>query len=171
MVLQRSVAFVNARLQVSSECEAPVAGLEGANIEKLSSMKAVWIHLRDGIQSLNPAYFAMVMATGIVAIALHLLGMEPFGWILGWINLAAYIVLWGLTVVRLAYFPREMFSDLIDHNRGVGYFTLVAATGVLGSQLIVISNRYRLAEILWVASLVLWAIFTYSVFTASLLSG
>jgi tellurite resistance protein TehA-like permease len=165
-VLQRSVAFVNARLRVSSQGEAPVAGLEVANIEKLPSMKAIWIHLRTGIQSLNPAYFAMVMATGIVAIALHLLGMEPLGQILAWINLAAYIVLWALTIIRLACFPREMFSDLIDHNRGVGYFTLVAATGVLGSQLIVIFNRYRLAEILWIASLVLWALFTYSVFTA-----
>ena len=157
---------MNARLQVSSECEAPVSGLEVANIKKLSLMKAIWIHLRNGIQSLNPAYFAMVMATGIVAIALHLLGMEPFGRILAWINLAAYIVLWGLTIVRLAYFPREMFADLIDHNRGVGYFTLVAATGVLGDQCIVISSRYRAAEVLWIVSLILWALFTYSVFTA-----
>ena len=124
-----------------------------------------WRHLRDGIQSLNPAYFAMVMATGILAIALHLLRMEPFGVILAWINLAAYIILWGLTIVRLVCFPREMFSDLIDHNRGVGYFTLVAATGIVGSQFIVIFNRYQLAEILWFGSLVLWALFTYSVFT------
>ncbi len=108
----------------------------------------------------------MVMATGILAIALHLLRMEPFGVILAWINLAAYIILWGLTIVRLVCFPREMFSDLIDHNRGVGYFTLVAATGIVGSQFIVIFNRYQLAEILWFGSLVLWALFTYSVFTA-----
>lgn len=132
---------------------------------KLSST-AAWNHLREGIRSLNPAYFAMVMATGIVAIALHLLGMEPFGRILGWVNFAVYFVLWGLTLIRLTNFSQEMFSDLIDHNRGVGYFTLVAATGILGSQLIVIVNRYRMAEILWVISLVLWVFFTYSVFTA-----
>ena len=132
----------------------------------MSSTVAAWQQLRDGIQSLNPAYFAMVMATGIMAIALHLLGTEPFGRILACINIAAYIVLWGLTILRLACFPREMFSDLIDHNRGVGYFTLVAATGILGSQLILIFNRYRVAEILWILSLILWALFTYSVFTA-----
>ena len=159
---------MNARLQASSECEETVCGLGVASIEikKSSLRKAVWIHLRGGIQSLNPAYFAMVMATGIVAIALHLLGMEPVGQILAWINLAAYVILWGLTIVRLACFPHEMFSDLIDHNRGVGYFTLVAATGVLGSQFIVIFNHYRVAEILWIVSLILWALFTYSVFTA-----
>lgn len=132
----------------------------------LPSVVAAWQHLRDGIQSLNPAYFAMVMATGIIAIALHLLGMGPFGRVLARINVAAYIVLWCLTIFRLVCFPREMFSDLIDHNRGVGYFTLVAATGILGSQLIVIFNRYGEAAILWILSLALWALFTYSVFTA-----
>ena len=131
-----------------------------------SSAAAAWQHVRDGVQSLNPAYFAMVMATGIIAIALHLLGMEPFGRVLARINVAAYVILWCLTISRLACFPREMFSDLIDHNRGVGYFTLVAATGIVGSQLIVIFNRYRVAEILWILSLALWALFTYSVFTA-----
>src|SRR5690348_17401004 len=34
------------------------------------------------------------------------------------------------------------------------------------SQLIVIFNHYSVAEILWILSLALWALFTYSVFTA-----
>lgn len=160
-----SFKHMSAQLRVPNGGDVPASGQKSADRGKLPST-AVWNHLRDGIRSLNPAYFAMVMATGIVAIALYLLGLELIARILGWVNFGAYVVLWGLTLIRLAYFSQEMFSDLIDHNRGVGYFTLVAATGILGSQLIVIFNRYRIAEFLWVISLILWALFTYSVFTA-----
>lgn len=94
---------MNARLQASGKCEETALGLGVASIEikKSSLRKAVWIHLRGGIQLLNSAYFAMVMATGIVAIASHLLGLERFGRILAWTNLAAYVILWVLTIVRL----------------------------------------------------------------------
>jgi tellurite resistance protein TehA-like permease len=123
-------------------------------------------HLQREIQALNPAYFALVMATGIVAIAAHLLGMEVLGRGLAWLNIAAYIALWGLTLLRVAWFPHHVYSDLIDHNRGVGFFTIVAATGILGSQLIVIFNRYLAAEVLWILALFLWTLFTYTIFTA-----
>ena len=34
--------------------------------------------LKEGVKDMSPAYFAMVMATGIISIAAHLLGM-PLG--------------------------------------------------------------------------------------------
>ena len=30
-----------------------------------------WAHVREAIQTLNPGYFALVMATGIMSIAMH----------------------------------------------------------------------------------------------------
>ena len=90
--------------------------------------------LKRAIRNLHPAYFALVMATGIVAIAAHMLGKELSALALTWLNVAAFLVLSGMTVARAGMFPRRLFSDLVDHNLGVGFFTIVAGMGVLGSQ-------------------------------------
>lgn len=118
------------------------------------------------VQRLHPAYFAMVMATGIVAIAALLLGMPLLAWGLTWLNLMLFAGLWALTLVRIGLYPQAFFRDLSDHTRGVGFFTIVAGTGVLGSQWILIHGRYREAVWLWVLAVLLWAALTYSLFTA-----
>lgn len=118
------------------------------------------------IQNLHPAYFALVMATGIVAIAAHLAGFLLLARTLTWLNLGAFLVLSVMTGARIILYPDFFFRDLIDHNRGVGFFTIVAGTGVVGSQLVVILGRYTVAMVLWVLALVLWAGFTYTIFTA-----
>ena len=118
------------------------------------------------IRTLHPAYFALVMATGIVSIAAKLLGMPWIAMALLVVNVIAFIVLWILTLIRLARFPREMFADLIDHQRGVGFFTTVAATSVLGSQLIILLHTTRIAFALWLLTLALWLVLIYAVFTA-----
>jgi tellurite resistance protein TehA-like permease len=119
-----------------------------------------------GIRTLHPAYFALVMATGIVSIAAQLLQIPFVPRILLAINLAAYAVLWVLTIVRIGRFPREVFADLIDHQRGVGFFTMVAATSVLGSQLVIVGKHTTFAFALWVTTLLLWLLLIYAVFTA-----
>jgi tellurite resistance protein TehA-like permease len=57
-------------------------------------------------------------------------------------------------------------ADLQDHGRSVGFFTVVAATSVLGSQVIVITGRWHVALVLWVLAIALWALLTSTVFTA-----
>ncbi|MCC6580801.1 MAG: C4-dicarboxylate ABC transporter, partial [Phycisphaeraceae bacterium] len=90
--------------------------------------------LTEAIRTLHPAYFAMVMATGIVAIAVNLSGFHGTALVLTGLNLLSYLVLGVLTLSRLVFFPRLLLRDMLDHNRGVGFFTLVAGTCVLGSQ-------------------------------------
>lgn len=119
----------------------------------------------DGVATLHPAYFALVMATGIVSIACAILGLRPIGVALLWANSGFYIVLWTLTAVRIARFRDRVASDLMSHSRAVGFFTIVAATCVLGSQWLVIASAWRLAAWLWAAGIVLWAALTYSVFS------
>ena len=119
----------------------------------------------DAIKNLHPAYFAMVMATGIVAIAAHLTGFRLLAVGLSWLNLAIFVVLWTLTLARAILFPREFFHDLIDHKRGPGFFTIVAGTSVLGRQQIIIFNHYWAATALWFLAVPLWAGFTYAIFT------
>lgn len=118
------------------------------------------------IRTLHPAYFALVMATGIVSIAAKLLGVPIVPQVLLAINIAAYAVLWVLTVIRIARYPRDVFADLIDHQRGVGFFTAVAATSVLGSQLVIVAGELQFAFALWIVTLVLWLALIYAVFTA-----
>lgn len=122
--------------------------------------------LRDRVQKLHPAYFALVMATGIVATACYLLDMVWLAWALTVINVLAYVILWGLTIARLAMFPGEMLADLNSHGRGVGFFTIVAGTCVLGSQFYIIPKIIGAAAALWVIGLVLWLVLNYSILIA-----
>ncbi len=46
---------------------------------------------QEGLRTLHPAYFALVMATGIVSIASYLLGMTPLAVALFWFNVVAYL--------------------------------------------------------------------------------
>jgi tellurite resistance protein TehA-like permease len=117
-----------------------------------------------GLATLHPAYFALVMATGIVSIACALLGLRPIGVALLWANSAFYVVLWMLTVLRIVHFRSRVAADLSHHGRAVGFFTAVAATCVLGSQWFVIADAWRLGAILWATGIVLWATITYSIF-------
>lgn len=118
------------------------------------------------IRTLHPAYFALVMATGIVSIAAQLLGIPFVPYALLAINVIAFAVLWVLTLVRIARYPKDVVADVADHQRGVGFFTAVAATSVLGSQLVIVAKLERFAFAFWIVTLVLWLILIYSVFTA-----
>lgn len=119
-----------------------------------------------GVAKLNPAYFALVMATGIVSIAAHLKGLAVVGVTLFALNIVFYAVLWTLTGLRVIKFSRFMVSDLMDHGRCVGFFTTVAGTCVFGSQCVVIASSPKLAAAFWTLGIALWVLLTYAVFTS-----
>lgn len=120
----------------------------------------------SGLAGLSPAYFGMVMATGIVSLAAHMLGMPAIAQALFALNLVVYCVLWTLTIARMIRYPRPFFGDMVDHLRGPGFFTLVAGSSVLGSQFVMLTGNYRLGMALWILALVLWIALTYTIFTA-----
>jgi tellurite resistance protein TehA-like permease len=122
--------------------------------------------MTGGVASLHPAYFALVMATGIVSIACHLAGLPALAPPLLWLNTVFFIGLWGLTLLRVVRFRDNVVADLLHHGRSVGFFTTVAATCVLGSQWLIIAGMWRLAAWLWGMGIVLWALTTYTIFTA-----
>ncbi|HET7619560.1 MAG TPA: tellurite resistance/C4-dicarboxylate transporter family protein, partial [Vicinamibacterales bacterium] len=110
--------------------------------------------------------FALVMATGFVSIAALQEGLRPIAVALLWLNAAAYVILWVLTVTRAIRHRAVVLSDITDHRQGPGFFTVVAATCVLGAQTIVIAGAVGLALALWIAGLALWVLLTYGIFTA-----
>ena len=118
------------------------------------------------IADLFPGYFALIMATGITSIAADLLGMPSVAWGLVYLNIIAFAVLWALLLTRLAWhFPRVK-SDLTDHMRGPGFFTVPAGTCVFGSQLLLVADKVEVALILWAVGFLLWTIVMYAFFTA-----
>jgi tellurite resistance protein TehA-like permease len=120
--------------------------------------------LAEGVRALSPAYFALVMATGIVSIASESAGLHAIAVVLLWLNVGQYAVLWILTAWRLLRYRRALLDDLTDHLSGPGFFSAVAATSVMGNQLILI-GEYHLALALWAFGVFLWTILTYAIFT------
>jgi tellurite resistance protein TehA-like permease len=122
--------------------------------------------LSDGLRTLHPAYFAMVMSTGIISLAGHFLGIDLVAIPLFWLNAFAYVVLWILYIFRAIRYPGNFKNDFTDHRRAMGYFTVVAASGVLGNQVLVIGKNLEIASGLGAVTLLLWIGLIYSVFTA-----
>jgi tellurite resistance protein TehA-like permease len=115
--------------------------------------------------NLFPGYFALVMATGIISLAAHFLEFKPVAWALLSVNLVAYSVLALLLSIRIVGFFPRVVADMSDHLRGPGFFTVVAGTCVLGTQLLIVGSWVRPAAVLWFTGLGLWTVIMYAFFT------
>jgi len=122
--------------------------------------------LARGAEDLPPAYFALVMATGIVSIAAQLLALPWVAQVLLWVNLGAYAVLVTLLSIRLVLYPRRVWNDLQDHSRGPGFFTTVAGTCVLGAQLLLVGGMPAAARLCFGIGLFGWCTVMYAFFAA-----
>jgi len=120
--------------------------------------------LDQRIAELHPAYFALVMATGIVSIASRLVGLPLVPQVLFALNLLFYPTLWTLTLLRVLRHRERLLADLAHHGRAVGFFTIVAATCVLGSQCVIIGSAPRAATGLWFFGVFLYVVLVYSIF-------
>ncbi|MBO0962582.1 tellurite resistance/C4-dicarboxylate transporter family protein, partial [Neobacillus sp. MM2021_6] len=72
--------------------------------------------------------------------------------------------LWILTILRLIWHFPKVIADLTSHEKGPGFFTLIAGTCVFGSQLIIVGDVFHLAKYLWFFSIFLWLLIMYSFF-------
>ena len=122
-------------------------------------------------RELSPAYFALVMASGIVSLDMQLIDLPRVALALFALNVVAFVVLVALTALRAAWFGRELWRDLADHRRGPGFFTSVAACSVLGSQFVALRGDYAVASALWLAGVVLWIGLTYTMFPAFMIKA
>lgn len=128
------------------------------------------ISLSDGIRTFFPAYFALVMATGIISVATGLLGMLRIAWPLFVLNILFYLLLWGILAIRLVrYFP-AVLADFTSHQRGPGFFTIIAATCVLGTQFLMLTPWPVIAIALWILGGFLWGVLMYAFLTVITIS-
>lgn len=106
------------------------------------------------------------MATGIVGIATAQAGLGSLATGFLILNLLQYGVLWALMAWRIAWHRDAFWADLIGHQSGPGFFTTVAATCVLGCQVMLVTGTPKIAFVLWWLGIALWVGLTYSIFTA-----
>lgn len=121
------------------------------------------------IATLFPGYFALVMATGIIAVASK---QQAINWLADTLYIVAaiaYIVLAALLIIRLFVYPRRLFADLTSHAKGFGFLTIVAGTNVLASASAIIQGWWALAEVLWWCSLPLYVVLVYSALISDVL--
>lgn len=118
------------------------------------------------VENFFPGYFALIMATGIVSMAMHFESFPGLPEVLLWLNVIFYLVVWGITVLRIARFRSALLADLLHHARGVTFLTTVAGTSVLGVQFAVLTPFPAVAAALWVFSVLIWIFLIYTFFGA-----
>jgi tellurite resistance protein TehA-like permease len=118
------------------------------------------------VATLFPGYFAMVMATGIIAVAASQQDIDWLAQVLYVVAAGAYVVLAVLVIARVIRYGSLFAADVTNHAKGFAFLTIVAGTNVLGAASVVIHDRYDLARVLWWSSVVLWAGFLYSTLIA-----
>lgn len=117
----------------------------------------------DTLRHLHPGYFALVMATGIVSTAAFIHGWVTVAAVLRYLNGGFLAVLIYVTALRLIRHRAEFAADLCSHSRAVGFFTIVAAFGVFGNQLVAQEGAIAGAFACWVAAVILWPLLLYGI--------
>jgi tellurite resistance protein TehA-like permease len=124
------------------------------------------VKLAEDVHNLHPGYFALVMATGIVSIAAYNLGLGKIAHALLGINIISYGVLWGLTLGRLAFFPKALLKDFCSYRLGPTFFTIPAGSCVLGSQVLLLLDSIPGGVTLWGIGFISWVTIMYGFFYA-----
>ncbi|MCC7021046.1 MAG: tellurite resistance/C4-dicarboxylate transporter family protein [Ardenticatenales bacterium] len=119
--------------------------------------------------TLYPGYFALVMATGIVAIGAQQQGLIPVAQSLFAVAGVAYAALVVLLAARIVRAGDRVVADVLDHTRGFAFLTIVAGTNVLASASIMVHGWWEAASALWWWSIGLWVVVLYPTLLAAVI--
>ena len=136
------------------------SGQESSATGRLAPGRLLGIWADHEIADLHPAGFALVMATGVISNTFQLQGRHALSNFLFGAALLAYVWLWLLTGIRAWRWRAGFCSDLVDPARVFSFFTMVAATDVLGSG-IAARGFAAIALSMWLVALALWLTLTY----------
>ena len=123
------------------------------------------------IANLFPGYFALVMATGIVASAASHQHLRWLAEALYAVSAMSYVVLCVLLALRIVLYRSAFAADLLNHTRGFAFLTTVAGTNVLAGASAVVHGWWSLAWVLWWVSIVLWIAFVYATLFSTVVRG
>jgi tellurite resistance protein TehA-like permease len=116
---------------------------------------------RIDVSQLPPNIFAIVMATGIVSIAANRAGLSIVAYALFALNSVAYVILLALVALRLARHWSLVASDLVNHAKAPGFFTMVAGPCVLGNQFVLLVDQPAIAATLLAIGFGFWLVLSY----------
>ena len=131
----------------------------------MTKRKSISATFLSDLSNLPTAYFALVMATGIVSIASYNLNFIYIAKPLFYFNIVAYLFMNLLYILRALLYPKNLMDDIKDPAKSPGFLTYVAGTCVLGTQFIVIASNFVIASILFYIGTFAWLILIYTVFT------
>jgi tellurite resistance protein TehA-like permease len=126
----------------------------------MKAIKDTWL---TWVRTLYSGYFASVMATGIVSVALlfsHEETLSTLLWVTGFVFLTYFVAVYLIRIIR---FGGEVWRDAMDPSKVFGFFTFVAALGVmatrsaLGGWTLVPGGLTLAAAVAW-SILIYWAV-------------
>lgn len=124
-------------------------------------MKRYITIIGNGIKNFHPAYFAMVMATGILSIAFEAMAFSGIASVLFTLNLFFYLILCTIFTARMMFFLPDLMADLRNLRRALLFLTFVIGTNTIGMQLVTFQQATGLAIILWIIALTGWLVCIY----------
>lgn len=116
--------------------------------------------MSGGLATLDPGYFALVMASGIVSIGAALLGYQVLSQVVLAVTIVAFFVLIAAYAARIIWFRQPFRQSLRDPTTAMGYFTLVAGADVLGTRLSM-AGYPVITGVLCAAAALLWLVLNY----------
>ena len=121
---------------------------------------AFQVGLRSGIEGLDPGYFALVMATGIVSVAIGAAGAATLSAVLLGLAMGCCLVLVAAHGWRWSWWRPEFAADAADPAKAFAFFTFAAASAVLAAQLAA-DGHHAWATVLLVAAVLAWLVLSY----------
>jgi tellurite resistance protein TehA-like permease len=118
--------------------------------------------VHTAVEGLTPGYFALVMASGILSVGMHLEGYDVLSVVLLVVCATAFVVLLTLTAWRFVAYRAATTEDFLDPRRGFGFFTFVAGTNVLGVRL-GLDGHYGATAVLFALAGTAWLVLGYVV--------
>jgi tellurite resistance protein TehA-like permease len=112
--------------------------------------------IKKRAQHLPAVYFALVMATGIVSIACHLLALSSLSNLFFYLNQFQYALLVVLLLTRIVINAKGVSREFTESNTGLSFLTFVAGSCVLGIQFCLLKQSYEPAIILWAIAVLVW---------------
>jgi tellurite resistance protein TehA-like permease len=126
----------------------------------LNLLRAVPAWTAREVSVLDPGCFAIVMATGITSNAMFAERQRELSDVLFRVNLFVYPWLVLAAILRLTDLRAALWSDLANPRLVFSFFTFVAASDVLGVQ-IVLRGFATIPLLLWLSALAACTILTY----------
>jgi tellurite resistance protein TehA-like permease len=118
--------------------------------------------VRQHTRTLDPGYFALVMATGIVSVAAHHLGLHQVSAALLIVAIAGWVLLAIGYCWRALAYRSDFLADVRSPAVGFAFFTVVAGCEVLAGRLALDGHRTAALPLILIGALV-WLALSYAV--------